>query len=217
VSAEEHTAVRMMLGGYLLGGLDEADEHRVDAHLRTCAECRDELRYLDSVPTLLHRLPQGMPDVATTQPPPVPLKNLLNRVRANRRRTRIRLVAGAVAAMLLVVLGFAVVVTREPKPAGPTAPSGTTLQFTGTSTGQAVLTPKTWGVSVAVHLAGLPPAGPYALQVVGRDGHVEQAATWGPTPTGGANVTGASSMQLGTVQEVRITGGGGELLATATT
>ena len=47
MSTEEHAAVRMLLGGYLLGGLDEADEHRVDAHLRTCFECRDELRYLD--------------------------------------------------------------------------------------------------------------------------------------------------------------------------
>jgi hypothetical protein len=53
------------------------------------------------------------------------------------------------------------------------------------------------------------------LQVIGLNGQVEQAAAWGPTPSGGANVTGASSLQLPTVHELRITNGRGEVLATA--
>jgi hypothetical protein len=212
MSAEEHPAVRMLLGGYLLGGLDEADEHRVDAHLRTCPDCREELRHLDAVPPLLHLLPAGMPEVVTSKPPPVPLKNLLHRVRAQRRRGRIRLVAAAVITAIVVGLGFAFTL-REPDQ--PKAQPGTTVHFTGRSTGDAVLTAKTWGVSIAVHLAGLPKDGPYALQVVDLAGRVEQAATWGPTPSGGANVTGASSLQLKTVHELRITNGRGEVLATA--
>jgi hypothetical protein len=211
--AEAHVTVRLLLGAYLLGGLDEADERRVDAHLRTCLECRDRLRHLDAVPPLLHLLPAGMPEVATAMPPPAPLKNLLQRVRAGRRRARLRLVAAALVTALLVGAGFALALHR---PAQPKAQPGTTVHLAGASTGEAVLTRKTWGVSIVIHLAGLPPTGPYVLHVVGRDGHDEQAAAWGPTPSGGANVTGASSIQLTNVRQVRITGGRGEVLATAT-
>jgi predicted anti-sigma-YlaC factor YlaD len=58
VSAD-HDELRRLLGGYLLGGLDEIDTDRLDAHLLDCDECRDELERLSPVPELLQRLPQA--------------------------------------------------------------------------------------------------------------------------------------------------------------
>ena len=40
---DEHGSLHRLLGGYLLGGLDEADTDRLDEHLRDCADCRAEL------------------------------------------------------------------------------------------------------------------------------------------------------------------------------
>ena len=46
--SDDHDEIRRLLGGYLLGGLDEADTDRVDAHLRDCDECRTELERLST-------------------------------------------------------------------------------------------------------------------------------------------------------------------------
>ena len=37
---DEHGNLHRLLGGYLLGGLDEADTDRLDEHLHDCADCR---------------------------------------------------------------------------------------------------------------------------------------------------------------------------------
>ena len=46
MSDGEHDELRRLLGGYLLGGLDDADTERLDAHLRDCDDCRAELDML---------------------------------------------------------------------------------------------------------------------------------------------------------------------------
>jgi predicted anti-sigma-YlaC factor YlaD len=224
VSAE-HDAIRLLLGGYLLGGLDEDDMRTVDAHLRTCAECRDELDHLGVVPGLLQRLPHSLRRAPAAQPSPVHLENLLREVRAShrasRRRARLQWLAAAAAVLVLMAGGVLFFLTRPtPTPIAPppaTQAAGTTVEFSSTVglTGQAILTGRQWGTSVAVRLKSLPPSGPYFLQVVDRDGHVEQAATWGPTASGGAQVTGASSIPLPTVSSIKITDRTGAVLAVA--
>lgn len=225
-AAADHDGVRMLLGGYLLGGLDEQDVHTVDAHLRTCAECREELDHLGVVPGLLQRLPHTLRQGSASEPPPVPLEKLLREVKAGRRarQRRARLQWLAAAAAVLVLMGGAVVfyVTRGSSRPGP-APTttvqaaGTTVEFTSTvgCSGQAVLTGRQWGTSVAIRLRSLPPGGPYILEVIDRDGHAEQAATWGQTSSGGATVTGASSIPLPTVGAVKVTDRRGKVIAEA--
>jgi hypothetical protein len=46
-------------------------------------------------------------------------------------------------------------------------------------------------------------------------GRVEQAAVWGPTPSGNAKVIGASSIQLRNVRSVTVADYDGHLLGTA--
>jgi len=48
--------IRLDLGVYLLGAIGTADRGAVDAHLASCAACRDELVQLACLPGLLSRV-----------------------------------------------------------------------------------------------------------------------------------------------------------------
>jgi hypothetical protein len=232
----------MLLGGYLLGGLDDEDQEALDAHLITCASCRDELVRLGPVPELLQRVPDAeralvVPHGAT--PSQERIDELLQRMRAERvtsRRTRTRILAAAAACVAVLAVTIMMLLPRSGSKdqsvnarhsAQPSSqPSAqvsaeplVTVRFVAAAgsalAGEAVLTPKTWGVSVAVDVSRLPGDGPFVMQVRDAGGAVEQAACWGRTPTGRARVTGASSMQLTTVQSVVVTDEQGRVLGTA--
>ncbi|GGM44204.1 zf-HC2 domain-containing protein [Dactylosporangium sucinum] len=221
-----HDDIRRLLGGYVLGGLGDDEQFRVDAHLSTCAECRDEANRLAPVPELLQRLPADPAAQPLEQPTPAGLEALLRRARPR------RLPVGVVAAAVVVLVLVAALALRGAGPrtppqaatsAGPSAsaPAGTVVQFVAAQgsalAGRATLTPRQWGVSVALELTGLPGEGPYVLQVVGRGGQSEQAACWGPTNSKSARVTGASSIQLANVDAVRVADHAGVLLGEART
>jgi hypothetical protein len=231
LSADE---LRRLLGGYLLGGLDEADTDRLDAHLRYCDECRDELDRLAAVPELLQRLPDAQrtrvrdaqPLISlSTRPSPENIEGLLRRMRVERSRenrmARVRWLAAAAVVLLAAVIGFGVIRTNRATPPNQALPSPqlVTAQFEPAEgsglTGQAVLTPKMWGVSVALDMNKLNGDGPFRCQVRSMEGEIEQAAVWGPTVTGTAKVIGASSIQLRNVRSVSVADRDGHVLATA--
>jgi anti-sigma factor RsiW len=229
VSAD-HDELRRLLGGYLLGGLDDADTDRLDAHLRDCDECRAELDRLAPVPELLRSLEEAAPVAvaAGSRPTPARIESLLARMRADhsreRRRGLGRRLAAVAAVVLLVAGGVGVIVSRDQDPpAGPSvaAPSQpvVTAVFQAADgsglTGQAVLTGKTWGVSVDLNVEKLLGRGPFVCKVSKADGTQEQAAIWGPTPSGRARVTGASSIQLRNVSTVAVADHDGHVLGTA--
>ncbi len=233
----DHDDLRRLLGGYLFGGLDETDADRLDGHLRYCDECRAELDRLSGVPELLQRLPEAQRSAGSeaqstislsAQPSPENIETLLRRMRAQRTR-RIRaaqarwLVAAAVVA-IAVAVGIGVVRTGRtqlPLSAPPVLPSAQllTAQFEAAQgsdlTGVAVLSGKVWGVSVALDVSQLRGSGPFHCEVQRVGGMVEQAAVWGPTPSGSAKVTGASSTQLRDVRSVVVTDRDGQVLGTA--
>jgi Putative zinc-finger len=230
----EHDELRRLLGGYLLGGLDEADTDRLDAHLRDCDDCRDELDRLAPVPELLQRLPDAQrtagvaaqpPISMSARPTPANIEGLLRRMRAERNREKraasVRWLAAAAAVVVAIAVGAGVIRNNRTTPTPSVLPSAqlVTAQFqpaegSGLS-GEAVLTPKTWGVSVALDVTKLRGEGPFRCEVRSQEGKVEQAAVWGPTPTGGAKVIGASSIQLRNVREVSVADTDGHLLGTA--
>jgi hypothetical protein len=227
----DHDELRRLLGGYLLGGLDEADTDRLDAHLRDCDACRAELDRLAPVPEMLRSREDALPAAvaAGSRPSPARIEGLLARMRAEqtreRRRSLGRRLAVAAAVVLLVAAGVGVIVTRDQDPpAGPppvaasSQPAVTAVfEATGGSgiAGRAVLTGKTWGVSGDRAMEKLPGRGPFVCRVRNADGAVEQAAIWGPTPSGNAKVTGASSIQLRNVSEVAVADHDGRVLGTA--
>ena len=102
--------LRHDLGGHALGGL-EAEEHaRVEGHLRSCPDCREEAADLAGVSQLLDLVAHA---------PPTPPPHLRERVLAAtaRRRTARRRVVGLVAAALLLgaLIGGAATVTMWPQ------------------------------------------------------------------------------------------------------
>ncbi|MEU4215726.1 zf-HC2 domain-containing protein [Actinoplanes sp. NPDC026623] len=227
----DHDESRRLLGGYVLGGLDAADTERLDAHLLSCDECRAELDLLAPVPELLRSLENAEPPTVAvgTRPSPARIESLLAKLRTEgvraRRHTLGRRLAAAAAAVLIVAgaAGVIAVWNSEPTPTRPpvAAPSPplVTAVFEPAAgsglTGRAMLTGKTWGVSIDLNVSKLPGRGPFVCRVSGADGLVEQAAIWGPTPSGNAHVTGASSIQLRNVHAVAVADRDGRLLGTA--
>ncbi len=230
----DHDELHRLLGGYLLGGLDEADTERLDAHLRDCDRCRDELDRLAAVPELLRRLPDAQlpePGVAaapvsmSARPSQENIDGLLRRMRVERtRQSRMagfRWLAAAAVVLVAVAIGIGVIRgSQEDRPA-QVLPSAqlVTAQFEAAQgsgmAGQAVLTPKTWGVSVSLDVSKLSGDGPFHCQVRGLSGQVEQAMVWGPTPSGNAKVIGASSIQLRNVSRIEVQDHDGHVLGTA--
>ena len=235
MSNGDHDELRRLLGGYLLGGLDEVDTDRLDAHLRDCDGCRAELDMLAPVPELLQRLPEAQradgdaaaaPVLAIgTRPSAERIESLLSKMRAERRRerrvARVRWLAAAAVVLVAAAIGFGVITADRGKVPNQVLPSPelVTAQFEPSPgsglTGEAVLTPKTWGVSVSLNVSRLQGKGPFVCQVRNVAGQVEQAAIWGPTPSGNAKVIGASSIQIRNVSAVMVADKQGNVMGTA--
>jgi anti-sigma factor RsiW len=232
---DDHDELRMLLGAYLLGGLGDADRDRFDAHLRDCDSCRAEADRLGPVPELLQRLPaadrvpggEAAPAVTTLalRPSPERVESLLARMRAERSRDRRRARVGWLAAAAVIVIAAAVgigVLTNRQNSRPPEAlpsPEFVVAHFEAAAgsglQGEATVTPRLWGVSVALDVHRLGGAAPFRCEVHGMAGQIEQAAIWGPTPSGSAKVTGASSLQIASVRMIAVTDRNGHVLGTA--
>ncbi len=88
MSTDGCAETRLALGAYVLGALEPADRSRVDAHLATCVECREELASLAGIPGLLGRLSRADFEVEPTEPGPQLLDRLLAAAAAERGRER---------------------------------------------------------------------------------------------------------------------------------
>lgn len=226
----DHESVRMLLGGYLLGGLDEPDRDLLEGHLAGCDACREELIRLGPVPELLRRPVADPPPPAG--PSPERIAGLLRQMPAERgaqlRRGRWPVYALAAAIVAVTLLGAALLWPREsatfPTAGGTPTPSSqatppVVAQFVEENdsgmAGHATFSARTWGVSVAVDVTKLSGQGPFVLRVTGASGTSEQACIWGSTPSGNAKVTGASSLQLPAVSAVAVADRQGRVLGTA--
>lgn len=93
-----HDEIHVLLGAYVLGGLNQADRHTFEDHLATCARCREDLARSAPLPGLLRRAPQdagaALPTALDTagDDRPASVDRLLDQVArahsADRRRQR---------------------------------------------------------------------------------------------------------------------------------
>lgn len=220
----EHASVRVLLGAHVLGGLSPEERAEVDDHLAQCPDCRAEVVAFSVVPGLLGRGPIPGP-LEPEAPREGSFAALLESVRRERRRTRrtMRLRALAAVACLVVLAGF----VGWAMPRGGAEPRSTAGDPTGTvvvltadtvsgPSGSAVLDERAWGTAVRLEATSLPSVGPMHLAVTDDAGRVEQAAIWGPTPTGSAVVEGATSIATDRIVRVTVVGPAGDLLTAVT-
>lgn len=212
------TQLHQLLGAYLLGGLEPAEAAAFEQHLDFCAECRQELDELASLPALLDALP--MPDaVALTAaavaagheqapaPPessPAP-RRLLDELAARRRKVRRRwsaaAAAGAAACLALGVLAGPLLNQPAKPDASYSVQASNGLQVT------VGLVKKTWGTELAVDGRSLPVEGTFSLWVKDRDGREDRACSWTATPSGKVRITGATPVQLAGIASVEMRNG----------
>jgi predicted lipoprotein with Yx(FWY)xxD motif len=123
--------IQAQLGVYLTGSIAPADRAAVVRHLATCADCRDELAGLASLPALIRRPPareaaQSPGPAQDAEAGPALLGRLLGSVTRRRRRRRRLLAAAAVTLAAVAALGWALRLAEPPR-AGP-AVAGTVLE-----------------------------------------------------------------------------------------
>lgn len=217
---EDHDELRMLLGAFVLGGLDDSDHHAFSTHLRGCRECQREAAQLSGIPRLLDLADGSDPGAdPMTDPRPATLPAtvvLLHRMRADRRRRRLgQLVAAVVAAFALagggLLIGQAIArpapVQGTPVVAAPAGSSAAQVRL--------VLVTKAWGTQLDVVGTSLPTTGTMALWVVDDAGQATQVATWSATPSGQATLTAACATSPQRLRSVQVRTDAGDTLAVA--
>jgi anti-sigma factor RsiW len=229
----EHQKLQLLLGAFVLGGLDSAEHHEFSRHLRTCPVCQREAAQLSGLPALLDLVdepgsaadPDGSTTLAEDGAPPAETTAavvLLDRVRAERRRRRWWL--GAVAAALVLVagaIGAAIGPVTSRLNAPPTR--GLVAAAAPVTPGQAApiqveidLVSRTWGTQLDLRGSGLPTDEVLYLAVTDRDGHRYDVASWTGTPSGRTSLTAACWMKSADIVQVQVHTRAGTPVATAT-
>ncbi|MDI3212177.1 zf-HC2 domain-containing protein [Arthrobacter sp. AL12] len=217
------TELHQLLGAYLLGGLEPGEAAAFEQHLGSCADCRQELDELASLPALLDALPvpdavalaaaapagrgPSRPDHAPAAVPRRMLEELSTRRRRARRRWTAAL-AGAAAACLALGILAAPLFNPPPKPdASYSVQASDGLQIT------VGMVKKPWGTELAVDGRSLPADGTFSLWVKDSDGVEDRACAWKATPSGRVRITGATPLQLSNIVSVEMRDGQQQTMA----
>lgn len=204
-----HHELQLLLGAYVMGGLDADDRRRLEEHLPGCQECTTELTRFAAVPGLLQLAPP-------CEPPTVPedsLPRLIAAARARRSHQQRRRWVMTAAAVVFVLAGVTGGVLLAGRDTGPD-PTAVVMSYGDRRTvGEAVLDPRSWGTEVRLTLDYLPRGRqPYTAWVVDKNGNEEQAATWTTPPDGHCSVTGATSILRNDLDRVEIRSADGRTL-----
>ncbi|QUQ69256.1 anti-sigma factor family protein [Kutzneria sp. CA-103260] len=159
---------------YLAGTLDEERSRLLEAHLRTCARCSEEVAEFAEF--------QRIVDTVLNEPPPdgdLVLQRALRQIRAEaavKRRRRAALLGSAAAVVVAVAATTGVLVGRSGDSLGPVRASATDAN-TGAALALSFADTSGWShISAAV--SGVPMGTQCELVLVGKDGRQTIAAGW---------------------------------------
>ncbi len=182
-------------GAFALGALDPDDRRRFERHLADCARCATEIRALAPIPGLLAQLDADDLDAAirpeTADAISREAQHETQQLRASRNRWRLAAITSA-AAIAIVIAAFAAVAIGSDDSATDAGVAASVTSSLAEST-DVTTTTRGWGTQIDLDLAGLPARPEYQLWAIDNDGAWSIAATWGPTPTGRATITGATA------------------------
>jgi len=217
-------ALRLDLGAYVLGALDETETHWIRSHVATCPECRAEYDQLAVLPQFLARLTPSEAEasgVAQETRPESLFPAAAERVRRDRRQRTTVLAAAAAFAVLVGTFGWvmgtqddttssarsAATATPSASPAeSPAPPPPPADQRTATAADarsgaemSLVYRAVAWGTAIDLQLAGVPGGTRCQLDVYGTKGRQETASSWvvpkeGYQKPGSMHVPGGTSI-----------------------
>ncbi len=220
---------------YLLGSLDAEERRQYEAHLSTCAECREAVAELTGMPALLAMLdPDEVAalDGASPELPPLPpvlLDSLLAKVSwRDRRRRRLSWTMAAAAAAAAVVIAVLVGIhpgSSVPSAAPPvTSPSALTMTRVAPNSIAATFSLISQGSGTRIEMTCTYPkesadSGQHdndvdklAMVVVGRDGSHGQLTTWMAPPGVTVRPVGSTPMRMDQIAAVQIVSDDGDVL-----
>lgn len=212
-----HEEQRRALGSYVVGALDPAERAEIEVHLSGCASCREDLAGLAGLPGLLSRLSVDEALGTSLVPPPTLLPRVLDAVQDERRRTRTavrrwRAATAGLAAVMVAATLAGVLVLGPDRDAAPPPQLFVAAAGVGAE-GSASFEDRAWGTSVRLQVTGLPEdAGPFQAWAEDPAGRRTAVATWGATPNGAADVTGATAVTRQELSLLVVTTADGEPL-----
>lgn len=133
--ADEHGTIDQLLPLYANGSLDAGMRHRIATHLETCAECREELKFLGDVRQVLRqsvaadRVPAPPVEARFETLPPELQLRVRDAKRPVRADTRSFAASAAMAAALFaaIALGVSLTVTKLQEPLYRTATTSSAI------------------------------------------------------------------------------------------
>lgn len=205
MSGDEHDEIHEWAGAYALGALEPADRRRFERHLHDCERCAAELRAFVPIPGLLGQVDFADLDVAVNPETAAAISEQVRHEVRHLRTSRNRWRSIALAAAALVVVAVAAAVaTRGGDEADDRAQAAAVTSSLAAETSVATTT-RGWGTQIDLDLSGLPQRDRYQLWAVDVSGTWSVAASWGPTDTGRARVTGASSTPTDQLRRLVVT------------
>jgi anti-sigma-K factor RskA len=202
--ADHDEELHAWAGAYALGALDPHDRRRFERHLAECVPCASEVRSFAPIPGLLAQLDADDLD-ATIRPETADaisrqVRHEARQLRTSRNRWRVAAIA-AVAAVVVIVA--AAVVTDGGPASDPSVAAAITSSLAEST--DVTTTGRGWGTQIDLALTGLPSRARYQLWAVDDAGEWSVAATWGPTPSGRATITGATATPMNRLGRVVVT------------
>lgn len=206
----------LLLGAYLLGGLEDSERQTFEAHLASCVRCQKELDTASTFPSLLNILdPHEAKQVLESGPlrevavpfdipsqEPDGTISLISKLASVRHRKHTTMgVAAALGLAASVALGIFIAPLFAPE----TKPdvSYSAVSDIGTQI-QVGMNAKAWGTEVQFKGNKLPTDGLLSLWVLDGKGAAEKAGTWRATTTGSTKLTGATPMPLKEIRSLEL-------------
>ena len=181
MNAEDHRALRELIGAFVLDQLDDAERTRLQAHIDGCPACQAEVAELAPLaPALLRVDPARLG--AQPSPPPDLGDQVLQRIREGRRDRRRSRALGRVASGVLIaaalVGAFVLGLRQAPTTAAPpVVPLVVHVDVDGVQA-DAGLVKHTWGTELQLQATGLEDGGAYSVTFTTVEGGTVSGGTF---------------------------------------
>jgi hypothetical protein len=207
----------VLLGAYVLGGLDADQRTQFEHHLRDCPQCRRDIVDFAPLPALLAKVDPA--DLATDSTDDVedlsPNSTTVLDIAAPRRNTRRWWAIGAaLAGAAAVTIGIAILTIPGTTSPPPTAGRSAVQEISGDVSGMVTMTPMPWGTAISLDIKKLPHDGVFTLRTMDDHGRMEPAANWAAMPTGAGIVHGSTSIPMPQLRRLNVVDADNRVLAT---